>query len=290
GDWVPVKSVTPKELTSTAYYYADVIILAKAARLFGRYDDADRYIQLAEKIKRAFNEKYLDTSTGIYGNGLQTELSAPLHWRLVPEEYIAATADQLARRVIADNEHIDVGLLGSKTLLNALSENGHADLAYRVAAQETYPSWGWWIVNGATTFYENWPIDATRDISMNHIMFGEINAWYYKALGGIFPDEQAPGFKNVILKPNFVEGLDHFEAEHEGPYGRIVSRWEKFQDRVDYFVSIPANSTATLYLKGDSVTENGKELVKNKSLKTLRSEGGAFIISLKSGNYDFVIR
>ncbi len=289
GDWVPVKSVTPKELTSTAYYYADVIILAKAATLFGRYDDAERYMRLSEKIRKAFNEKYLDKETGIYGKGLQTELSAPLHWGLVPEEHIAATADQLAGRVVADNEHIDVGLLGSKTLLNALSENGHAGLAYRVAAQETFPSWGWWIVNGATTFFENWPIDATRDISMNHIMFGEINAWYYKALGGIFPDEQAPGFKNVILKPNFVEGLDHFEAEHNGPYGTIISKWERSQDMVKYHVSIPANSTATLHLKGGRITEKGQDILKSKSLKAVKEKDSSFRISLKSGNYDFEV-
>lgn len=289
GDWVPVKSVTPKELTSTAYYYADVIILAKTATLLGKYDDAEKYSRLSEKIRKAFNEKYLDKETGIYGKGLQTELSAPLHWGLVPEEYIAATADQLARRVVADNEHIDVGLLGSKTLLNALSENGHAGLAYRVAAQETFPSWGWWIVNGATTFYENWPIDATRDISMNHIMFGEINAWYYKALGGIFPDEQAPGFKNVILKPNFVEGLDHFEAEHNGPYGKIISKWERSQDMVKYHVSIPANSTATLHLKGGRITAEGQDILKSKSLQAVIEKDSSFRISLKSGNYDFEV-
>jgi alpha-L-rhamnosidase len=75
-----------------------------------------------------------------------------------------------------DDKHIDVGLLGTKTILNALSENGYPELAYEVASQETFPSWGWWIVNGATTFFENWPLDASRDISMNHIMFGEINA------------------------------------------------------------------------------------------------------------------
>ena len=289
GDWVPVKSRTPKEFTSTAYYYTDAIILAKTARLLGRYDDAEKYSALAEKIRKAFNDKYLDPEKAIYGTGLQTELSAALHWGLVPDEFISRVAENLAARVVADNEHIDVGLLGTKTILNALGENGYPDLAYRVAAQETFPSWGWWIVNGATTFYENWPIDAARDISMNHIMFGEINAWYYKALGGIFPDEKAPGFKNVILKPNFVEGLDHFEAEHEGPYGRIVSKWERSQDMVKYHVSVPANSTAVLYLKGDGIKLGGLDILNNRSIKVVRSEGDIFRISLKSGEHDFEV-
>jgi len=179
---------------------------------------------------------------------LQTELSVALKWGLVPEELIGKVTKNLADRVIADDSHIDVGLLGSKTILNALSENGYSDLAYKVALQETFPSWGWWIVNGATTLYENWPIDAGRDISMNHIMFGEISAWFYKALGGIFPDEAQPGFKNVVLKPNFVTGLNQFEAKFDGTYGTIVSSWEKSEGKVLYNVTIPSNSTATLYL------------------------------------------
>ncbi len=289
GDWVPVKSVTPKEFTSTAYYFVDATILAKAAKLLGIKDDADKYGHLAEKIKSAFNAKYLDTTSCIYGKGLQTELSVALHWGLVPEIYIKRTAANLASRVKADNEHIDVGLLGSKTLLNALSENDYADLAYRVAAQETYPSWSWWIVNGATTFFENWPLDAARDNSMNHTMFGEINAWYYKALGGIFPDEEAPGFKNVILKPNFVEGLTHFEAEHEGPYGTIISKWEKSPGKITYSATIPANSTATLFLKANKVVIDGQDILRNGSVKTVIENNKLFKILLKSGRYNFEI-
>ena len=147
----------------------------------------------------------------------------------MPEELRAKVAANLAKRVEADGNHIDVGLLGTKAILNALSENGYADLAYKVASQETFPSWGWWMVNGATTLYENWPIDAKSDISMNHIMFGEIGAWLYKALGGIRPDPDQPGFKNILLEPHFVKGLDHFEA--------------RMKDRMEPFI-LPGKETA----------------------------------------------
>jgi len=289
GDWVPVKSVTPKEFTSSAYYFVDATILSKAAKLLGKTEDAKKYAALAEKIKTAVNEKYLDRETGTYGSGLQTELSVALHWGLVPDELIPKVAENLAKRVEADNKHIDVGLLGTKTILNALSENGYPELAYEVASQETFPSWGWWIVNGATTFYENWPLDASRDISMNHIMFGEINAWYYKALGGIFPDENQPGFKNVILKPNFVPGLEHFEATHDGPYGTVVSSWEKQRRSVEYKVEIPANSTATLVLDEGKISESGKPLDKNELIKITENKDGKVVLKLKSGKYLFAI-
>lgn len=289
GDWVPVKSKTPKEFTSSVYYFVDASILAKAGKIFGKQADYEKYSALAEKIKKAINEKYLNTETGIYGSGFQTELSVALKWGLVPEELISKVAKNLADRVIADDSHVDVGLLGSKTILNALSENGYADLAYTVALQETYPSWGWWIVNGATTFYETWALDAVRDISMNHIMFGEINAWFYKALGGIFPDEAQPGFKNVILKPNFVAGLNQFEAKHEGPYGTIVSSWKKTGGKVSYQVTIPANSTATLFLNAKEILESGKSLSENKQIKSERSENQTYCIHLQSGTYKFSI-
>jgi alpha-L-rhamnosidase len=174
-----------------------------------------------------------------------------------------------------------VGLLGTKAILNALSENGYADIAYQLAAKEVYPSWGWWIVNGATTLYENWPIDAASDISMNHIMFGEIGAWMYKGLGGIKPDASKPGFKNVLLQPNFVKGLDHFSATHNGPYGTISSAWKRTATGIVYTATIPANSTATVHLMVDSKQpffKDGKQLLNVK---------GNYITELQAGTYTF---
>jgi alpha-L-rhamnosidase len=248
GDWIPVKSETPVELTSTCYYFADATILANTAKLFGQDDDYKKYTALALKIKQAFNAKYLNTATGIYANGTQTQMSAPLFWGLVPDEMKSRVAKKLADRVMADSVKLDVGLLGSKTILNALSDNGYPDLAYQLAASEKEPSWGWWIVNGATTLYENWPINAASDISMNHIMFGEISAWMYKGLGGIKPDPASPGFKNILLHPHFVKGLDQFSAEHDSPYGKIRSAWKREGNEISYTVTVPPNTTATLTL------------------------------------------
>ena len=289
GDWVPVKSKSPKEFTSSVYYYTDVTILAKAAKLFGYQKDFEKYSSLGEKIKNAINKKYLNEETGIYGSGFQTELSVALHWGLVPESLKSKVAENLANRVIQDDKHIDVGLLGTKAILNALSENGYADLAYEVALQETYPSWGWWIKNGATTLYENWNIESDRDLSMNHIMFGEIGAWFYKGLEGIFPDPKNPGFKNIILKPNFISSLENFEASHDGPYGKIVSKWEKIDGKIIYTVSIPSNSTATLFLKTDSILDSDK-IAKLKGVKVMGILEGNTKINLESGIYTFNIQ
>jgi len=280
GDWVPVKSVSPVEFTSTAYYYTDVSILAKAAALFHRAADEAKYKALALKIKTAFNAKYLNTVTGMYDKGYQTELSVPLYWGLAPKNLKAKVAANLAERVKADNYHLDAGILGAKAILGALSDNGYADVAYRIASQETYPSWGWWMVNGATTLYENWDIEAKSDLSLNHIMFGEIGAWLYKGIGGIKVDPLSPGFKNVLLEPHFVPGLDHFESAHTSPYGTIVSNWKREGGAIKYSVTIPANSTATIRIPvvaGKAVYLDGK-LITTKSIKQI------------SGRYNFDIR
>jgi len=289
GDWIPVKSKTPVEFTSSVYYYVDAMILANAAKIFGKQADAEKYAALALKIKNAINNKYLNRETGIYGQGVQTEMSVPLQWGVVPDEMRAKVSANLAKRVEADNKHLDVGLLGTKAILNALSENGYADLAFTVASQQDFPSWGWWIVNGATTLYENWPIDSKRDLSLNHIMFGEVCAWFFKALGGIKPDPAQPGFKNIILQPHFVTGLTYSTVSHHSPYGEIISKWERKKKDVIYSVTVPANSTADVYLP-ESVQLKKVTLADGKTTVNLqqntgngyRLPAGSFVFELKS--------
>ncbi|TCO28851.1 alpha-L-rhamnosidase [Pedobacter psychrotolerans] len=279
GDWVPVKSTSDLEYTSSVYFYVDADILAKAAKLFGHQNDYLQYSALAEKIKNAINAKFFNPATGIYGKGVQTELSMALQWNIVPDASRQMVADNLAARVKADGMHIDVGVLGAKAVLNALSDNGHSDIAYQLASQDTYPGWGWWIVNGATTLHENWDMQATRDISDNHMMFGEIGGWFFKGIGGIKIDEKQPGFKNILLKPHFVKGLNHFEASHTGPYGAILSSWKRTTKGVKYDVVIPANSTASVEIPvigGTKVYLDGKQIS-----NTINISAGRYVFELK---------
>ena len=282
GDWVPVKSVSPKELTSSIYYFVDATILSEAAKLIGNNNDHAKYKSLAQKIRNAINTKYLDSAKGIYGSGLQTELSAPLCWGIVPDALRAKVAANLHQRVAADGYALDVGILGAKAILNALSENGYANTAYQLASRETYPSWGWWVKNGATTLYENWDINAKSDISLNHIMFGEIGAWLYKGPGGIKPDPAQPGFKNVLLQPHFVDGLESFEASHCGPYGEIVSSWRKEKNKIIYNVIIPFNSTATLRLPAGMTLKTIKGFAPEPNGTAFHLYAGAYIFELSS--------
>jgi len=264
GDWVPVKSQSNLELTSSTYFYVDATILASAAKLFGHQEDYQKYDALSKKIKQAINTKFLNKQTGVYADGTQTELSVPLHWGVVPEEMKAKVAENLNKKVQETDFHLDVGVLGAKALLNALKNNGYGESAYKVAVQDTYPSWGWWAVNGATTLLENWDLEAKRDISDNHMMFGEIGGWFFKSIGGILPDPRQPGFKHILLQPIFPEGLDESDIMHRSPYGEIVSHWKRNNKTIELTVEIPANSTASFLPPSNVKDQQVLELVAGK--------------------------
>ncbi|WP_346859311.1 family 78 glycoside hydrolase catalytic domain [uncultured Draconibacterium sp.] len=288
GDWVPVKSQSTKELMSSIYYYVDTQILADAAKLFGKQDDHTRYSTLAQKIKQSVNEKYLNEETGTYANGTQTEQSMPLMWNVVPADMRKLVADNLAKKVEENGFHLDVGVHGAKALLFALSENGHAETAYKVAVQDKYPSWGWWIVNGATTLLENWDLEAPRDISDNHMMFGAVGGWFYRGLGGIYPDENHPGFKNVILKPNFISSLENIKVSHKSPYGEIISAWQHKGKAILYSVTLPANSVADFYVPSGYSIQKASEAASGKKVNLTVNENG--IYKLQAGSYVIELR
>ena len=236
-DWTSASIIIPWEIYR---FYGDETLMRRM------YPSAKKYVA------------YIDKETGLYASGTQTELAMPLYWNIVPDGYREKVAEQLNRRVVQDSCHIDVGLLGSKALLGALSDNGYPETAYRVATQETYPSWGYWIKNGATTLHENWRIDVVIDNSLNHIMFGEIGAWLYKTLGGLRIDESNPAFRHVSLRPYFPENLDYLEIEHETPYGCISTSWKRDDEgNILYEFDLPECVSATFTPLGDNVTYNG---------------------------------
>lgn len=282
GDWVPIKSTSNIEFTSSIFYYTDALIVSKTASLLGKIDDAQKYEELSQKIYSAINNKYFHEERNIYASGTQTEMSMALFWGIVPLKNKQAVADNLVKSIVDNDTKLDVGLLGSKTILNALSQNGYADLAFKLVSSVEYPSWGYWIANGATTLYESWDISSEENLSLNHIMFGEIGAWYYKALGGINIDENKPGFKNIILRPHFVKGLNDIRVSHKGRYGTIISNWNKEADVVNYCVVIPPNSTAKLYFDS-SVKQtilNGETHIQDSRLP----------VALDAGEYRFQIK
>ena len=147
-------------------------------RFSARADDSKKYEGLGLAIRRAFHAK-LYKGNGVYANGSQTALSCAVYQGLAEPKERALAVARLAENVKQNGDHLDTGILGAKYLFHALSDNGQHDLAYRIATQTTPPSYGDWIRRGATTLWEDWGDGASR----NHIMFGDISAWFYQTLG-----------------------------------------------------------------------------------------------------------
>mgnify|MGYP001809951270 CR=1 FL=1 len=254
GDWCPptggpAGGKCPPIITSTAYYYIDAQIAARTAALLGHHAEAATYERLMEKIRAAFRARFLDPATKKMQSDSQTAYACALYQGMVDPDEAAAVMAHLATQIEAHGRHLDTGILGTKYLLHALTACGRTDLAYAITTQESFPSWGHWLAQGATTLWEDWAGASSR----NHHMFGDVSAWFYRALAGINPDPEEPGFRHIIIRPNPVNGLDSVKAWHESMYGRIGVSWRREGKQFFLTAEIPPNTTATVWLPATSV-------------------------------------
>jgi alpha-L-rhamnosidase len=245
GDWCPANTVTPTAVTDTGYYYEDALIVARAAALMGNTADALTYSNLAAQISASFNSTFYDSTNCEFSIGSQTAQSCALYQGLVPSNQIANVAQALTTTVQQNNNTIDTGILGSKYLLRALCDNGHSDTAMALAMQTNYPSWGNWIMQGATTLWEQWSGNYPT-MSYNHIMFGDVSAWFMEYLAGIRPG--SPGYQSVIIKPEITGAIAWAQATHDSPYGTISNAWQFNGTSITMSLTIPPNSTGEVYL------------------------------------------
>ena len=261
GDWIPIKTQTPVEVTSTGYYYLDALIVAQTARLLGKEEDAQKYFALADDIYRAFNREH-GKGGGTYSIGSQTAQSCALHQGLVPAAERAKAEAKLVEAVTQNGAYPDFGILGSKYVFRTLSDAGRTDLAFAMATKEDKASYGAWLAKGATTFWEDWGEGASR----NHVMFGDVSAWWFQYLAGIRlaptvsavarevnPNEVA--FKSFIIAPEPVKGLSWVKAEHESPYGTIRSTWANERGLFCLEIEVPVNTIATVCLPVEPGTD-----------------------------------
>ena len=284
NDWAPWKTKTEAGITDTAYYYVDAKIVGEAACLLHKHPDAGHYLDLAAEIKTAFNRKFFHPDTGLYDNGSQTALSCALYQGLVDPQNQARVLANLVAAVEKTDHHIDTGILGAKYLLNTLLENDRTEVAYPMVARKDQPSWGWWLEQGATTLWEQWNGTESR----NHIMFGDVSAWFYKALAGIQPDPQAPGFKHFFVAPHVVGDLTSARGEYNSIHGTIVSDWQVVNGEFRLRLIVPANTTATVSVPvTQDVLEGGKPVAQSRGVKLLRRETGRTVFAVESGEFLF---
>jgi alpha-L-rhamnosidase len=300
GDWcVPPESLelirskdparmTDGEVLSSAFYYQLLGIMKKFATIANEENDIAHYDDLAVRIKKAFNAKYLNTSTNSYANNTVTANVLPLAFGLVPENVKEKVFQNMVHEIeVTKQGHISTGVIGTQFLMRTLTNFGRGDLAFKLASNKTYPSWGYMVENGATTIWELWngnTADPTMN-SQNHVMLlGDLMIWYYENMAGIKSNPEKPGFEQVIMKPDFNAGLTFVNASYESIYGLIKSNWKKGKTNLVWKITIPANTTALVYLPTANVSD-----VKVNNVKVSQSyqiENNKLVLELPSGTYE----
>ncbi|MDH4239767.1 MAG: glycoside hydrolase family 78 protein [Phycisphaerae bacterium] len=295
GDWVAVGSNTPKDVIATAYFAYSTRLVAKTAAVLGKNEDAKKYEALFQQIREAFNKAYVSEDGRIKGD-TQTCYAMGIYFDLLDPDKRKLAAKHLVEAVRKKNWHLSTGFVGLSYLLPALSQTGNLDVAYRLLNNDTFPSWGYSIKNGATTIWERWD-GWTEDKgfqdpgmnSFNHYAFGSVGRWMFGVVAGI--DTDGPGYKRIIIHPQPGGGSSYAKAGYESIHGKIKSFWEIKDGKFTLNVTIPANTTATVYVpaaKPESIAESGIPAAKSEGVKFLRMEAGRAVYEIGSGDYVFV--
>ncbi|VUC26105.1 unnamed protein product [Clonostachys rosea] len=297
GDWVAPVGVNEKTLVGTAFLYKTLTRFAQIASVLGKKGDSDTYETYSQAVNASFHDVYWQPSTGDYRNAstlvaAQTNNLLPIAFNMTSPAQRQGVVDKIATDVKAQDNHLATGLLGTKYLLPVLTDYGYIDLAYAVATQETYPSWGYWRSLGATTLWEEWPATSR---SQGHGFFGTVVDWFYQHLAGI--KITSPGYATISVKPYVPSSLSSAKGTVTTVRGKVESAWSKSSDGSFILsLTVPTGATARLSLpvsSGQSVYE-GDSLVSSGITGVVavngQNEKDRSIYIVSSGTYNFTVK
>ncbi len=294
GDWLSIGADTPKDLIGTAFFADSTHLVAKSCRVLGHNEDADKYDQLFADIKEAFNQRFVAADGRMRGD-TQCDYAMALKFELLPEALRARAAQYLAADIQSKGNHLSTGFVGVSYLLPVLTDAGHVDTAYQLLLQDTFPSWLFSVKHGATTIWERWdgwtPEKGFQDPGMNsfnHYSLGSCGEYLFGGIGGIRP--ASPGYKTIIIDPIIHDGLSWARTSYDSIQGPIATDWKVRGQRLTLKVTVPANTTATVYVPAknlDTITVDGDSTEHADVAKYLRSENGKCLFAVGSGTYTF---
>ena len=305
GDWLFYRpdddndgraAVTDKYLIAQCFYANSTQLLINAAQVLGNTNDVTEYTALLQRIKSAFNQEYV-TGNGRLVSGTQTAYVLALNFDMLPEDQRRQAAQRLADNVKSYGNHLTTGFLGTPYLCHVLTRFGFTDVAYKLLLQDTYPSWLYPVKMGATTIWERWdgqkPDSSFQTPGMNsfnHYAYGAIGDWMYRKMVGLDTYEDGVGYKHIKVQPHTGGGFTHASATLNTYYGTVSSGWKIEAGKLFMDVTIPANTTATIWLPaagGQDITESGNPL--SSELQVEGKEDGYVKVKIGSGEYHFAV-
>lgn len=253
GDWGspghPGKPPEDNQLTGTAYLYKQLRDVRELAAVLDQDADADRLQRAAQHVAARFNSVFLDRAAGVYrpldtDEYRQTANVLPLGLGIVPDDVEAAVVTNLIDDVQRRGDHLNTGVLGTSYIFDVLTDHGHGDLAHRIAAQRTTPSYGAWMDTGSTTLWEFWEGRRSR----NHYFFGSVVGWLIRRVVGVSP--ASPGYRLIRICPDARGSLTHAAARLETVRGLVACRWQRRGDELELTAEIPGGAEAEIRLPG----------------------------------------
>ncbi len=303
GDWLCIPSDREfrthspmKNLLATAYWASDASMMTRMARAIGKPEEAKHFQATFEKVRDAFQKEWL-RENGRLAVETQTAYLLALAFDLLPENVRAAAAEHLVENIRSLDWHLSTGFIGISHLNPQLTLSGHADVAYRLLLQDTYPSWLYPVKHGATTIWERWNGWTEKDgffnptmNSFNHYSLGSVGEWLFRHVAGIELDPDQPGFQQFILRPFIRKDLDSARACYRSMHGEIVSDWKRNGDQLTWNVRIPANTSATVFIPSAAtavVTDDGVPIEKAPGITVTGRDNSGLICNVAAGVYQF---
>lgn len=292
GDWVaPGYQGTPPEdprLTATSYLHRGLLATADLADLLGRDGDAARYRAVAAESRDALNATFLDTAAGHYRTARdpgyrQTSNAIPLAFGLVPAEAEASVVASLVADIAQRGNHLNTGCLGTSVLLPVLSRYGHADVAHAIATQTTYPSWGYWLANGADTMWEMWELNSR---SRNHYFLGTVSQWFYENVAGLRPGDN--GYQRFVVRPDGRAGVRWVRSELRTVRGRVGVSWADAGRAFHLDVEVPVGAEAEVHVPASG--PGAVHVTPAAGAGLVRTEPGYAVFTVGHGQWRFASR
>jgi len=292
GDWYDlgpkhpgVAQLTPKALTATSIYYYDLMIVASTAQVLNHDVDHKEHIDLAEKVKDAFQKAFYDPVSNVCSTGSQTSYAMSLYTGILPEQDKEKIINNLIDSIKHNDYALTSGDIGYHFLVRVLSENGRSDILYQMNNRSDRPGYGFQLRKGATALTESWA--ALSNVSNNHMMLGHLMEWFYTGLGGIYQDINSIGYRDLIIAPKPVGDIEWVKCSYDSPQGKIISEWELKEKKFLLEIEIPTAAAAKIILPEDykNATIEMINLTKQRQVDTKIEEG---TFKVKSGKYKII--
>jgi alpha-L-rhamnosidase len=267
GDWLdptappeePFLAKADKGVVATACLFRSASLVAEAARLLGRDEEAVHFADLAEQTRAAFVTHYVQEDGTIHSDA-PTVYALAIVFGLLDETGTARAGDRLAALVAEGGHHIQTGFAGTPFVTDALTLTGHLDDAYWLLLQTECPSWLYPVTMDATTIWERWDsmlpdgtINPGEMTSFNHYALGAVADWMHRTIGGIAPGE--PGYRTVRVAPRPGGGIDWARSSLQTPHGRVAVSWTDGPDGLTLDIEVPDGVTALVDLPDRPVRE-----------------------------------